>query len=155
MSAPLVFSNSLIVTPAATGPGPAYFPLTIPQGGSFSASWAWIDQGAGVDLTSTTSAVVFRQVPTDPPLCSVSTTSTAQGGIVYEAAFPNFPWLPPSLAEANDPPSVITIYPFQMNLTPAGVAAITVGYCQWSYEVTWPDGSVTVLMQGPAYLPSV
>ena len=156
MTAPLNIGNNLIVTPAARGPTAAYIPLWLYQGASFSGSWAWIDNNAGVNVSSAVASVIFRQVPSDVPLASFGTTSTAQGSVVYQAAFPNFPWLPPQLAGSGDAPTPITIYPFQVNVTASGLSAIAaVRYCQWGVAFTWPDGTVTELIQGPVYVQGV
>ena len=157
MTAPLAIANNLIVTPAARGPTAAYIPLWLYQGASFAGSWAWIDNNAGVNVASATASVIFRQVPGDAPLAAFGTTSTALGSMVYQAAFPNFPWLPPQNANTpGDTPTPITLYPFQMNITQSGVSAIAaVNYCQWSLQLTWPDGTVTPLIEGPVYIQGV
>lgn len=155
MTAPLDFANELIVTPAAIGPRGAYQPLWLYKGGSFAASWAWIDQGVGVPVSTATMSAVFRQVPSDTPLAQVGTTSTAQGSITFLSPVPNFPYLPDSLAQAGSNPSVITLYPFEMSLTSSGVSGIAaVSYCQWALQINWPDGTVTELLQGPVYIQS-
>jgi hypothetical protein len=156
MSAPLAIANNLIVTPAARGPTAAYIPLWLYQGTSFSGSWAWIDNNAGVNPASAVASVIFRQLPGDVPIAAFGTTSTAQGSVVYQAAVPNFPWLPPQLAATGDAPTLITLYPFEVVLTQAGLSAVAaVNYCQWSFNLTWPDGSVTPLIEAPVYVQGV
>ena len=156
MSAPLAIANNLIVTPAARGPTAAYIPLWLYQGTSFAGSWAWIDNNAGVNPASAVASVIFRQQPGDTPLAAFGTTSTAQGSVVYLPPVLNFPWLPPQLDAAGDPPTLITLYPFTVSLTAPGLSAVAaVSYCQWSFQLTWPDGSVTPLIDAPVYVQGV
>lgn len=122
--------------------------LAIDAGASFAAGpFLWIAGNAGVDLTGTTRTVLFRQLPTDPPLLQLSSSS-----VPLLPAVSGYQYLPTSIeAVPNppDPPVVITVYPFQLVLTLANVTAIaTVPYCAWSMTVGWPNGTSVVLMGG-------
>jgi hypothetical protein len=125
--------------------------LELDQAASFTASFAWISGGQGVDVTGTTATAVFRQLATDPPLVTVSTTPNANGSITYLPAIPNFPWVPRPDAE----PVLITLYPIQLQLTLAGVALIDVAYCQWKCTITWPSGTAIVIASGSVEVDSV
>lgn len=125
--------------------------LQIDQAASFSATFAWIACGVGVNPAGTTALATFRQLPTDTPLVTVSTTPSANGSVSYLPMIPNFPWVPaPDLD-----PVLVTLYPIQVALTLAGVALINVAYCQWKTALTWPDGTCIVLVSGSVELPIV
>jgi hypothetical protein len=156
VTAPLIFTNSLIVTPALVGPVPQFTQLNFATGSSFSGTWAWIAGGVGVDPSSATPLVTFRQLPTDTPLATVTGSLTASGQVTYLAAVPNFPYLPASLDNEALAPVLITIYPFKLAMTVAGVGLVAaVPYCQWSFDMTWPDSTVTQIMTGEVFASSV
>lgn len=155
MTAPAQFLNSIIATPAVVGPVPQYTPLTLAQGSSLAGTWCWIVQCAGVDPASCVASAVFRQLPTDAPLLTVTSAASSLGQITYQAAIPNFPYLPPSLDEAGLAPVPITVYPFKLAITAAGMALLNVPYCQWSLDLTWPDSTVTQIMRGEVFVSSV
>lgn len=154
MPAPLIFSNRLIITPALVGPVPQYEAINVAHGASWAASWAWIDQGAGMDPSTATPSAVWRQEPNDAPLLSIGAGATSSGQITFLTPVTNFPYIPPTV-EAGQPATLITLYPFELLIKPAGVAALTVPYCQWSFSFTWPDGSVTQILSGETFVSSV
>ena len=119
--------------------------LQIDQGASFTASWIWIGGGQGVNPAGTTALAIFRQVPTDTPLLSVSTTASANGSVItYLPAVTNYPYI----AFGQPSPILITVYPVQLFIALADVAALVYPIAKWKFAFTWPTGIVIDWLAG-------
>ena len=148
MTAPFTLTNSLVVVPSLQPA--AELNLTVDQGASFYLGpLAWIFAGNSFNPASTTSSAVFRQVATDTPLVSVTTSPSSSGQIIYGAAIPNFSYFPPELAgEANQVPVLLTLYPISVSITAAGVAGLIYPFCKWKLNMVWPDATSVDMAHG-------
>ena len=128
--------------------------LQIDQQASFTAGpMAWIGGGQGVNLVTTTPTVTVRQKPTDPPIVTLTNVANASGQILYLPPVPNFPYLPPSADNEDNDPTLITLYPFQVSFTAAGIALLEpILYCRWKLNIAWPDGTSIDLIHGPVVI---
>jgi len=128
--------------------------LQIDQQASFTAGpMAWIGGGQGVNLAGTTPTVTLRQQPSDTPIITLTSTPSANGVVTYLAPVPNFPYLPPSADNESNNPTLITLYPFQVQFTAVGIALLEpVLYCRWKLNIQWPDSTSIDLIHGPVMI---
>jgi hypothetical protein len=130
--------------------------LAIDQNASFTIGpQVWIGGGQGVNITGSVPTATFRQLPTDAPLVTLTSTVSAFGVITYLPPVLDYPYLPPSLAETPDTPNLITLWPWTVQLTLAGVQALPYPACRWKFNMTWPDGTSIDVVHGNVTLESV
>jgi hypothetical protein len=117
--------------------------LRLNTGASYECAFAWIADSNGVDPSTSTPTATFRQTATDPPIFTLTNVSTANGIITFLSPITNFEWVPTGQTEAV----LVTLYPVQLSLTVAGVAALY-AFQRYSLIFDYPDGTAFPFLEG-------
>lgn len=90
-----------------------------------------------MNLAGTTPTVVFRQVPTDAPLVTMTNVPNANGSVItYAAPLANVPvWVPSIDAEVT-----MTLYPVVFSMTAADMALLVFPFMRAKFNVLWASG---------------
>jgi hypothetical protein len=106
-------------------------------GTSFTGAIAAVAGNAGFDPTASSPIATFRQVASDTPIVQLTSTLSPYGSVTFLTPVPNYPYLP----FGQTSPILVTLYPVQVYLTVAAVAAMP-AYLQWSLIFDYGDGNV-------------
>lgn len=115
--------------------------LQLDQGTAPTWSLCWVGGYQGVNLAGTTPTVVFRQVPTDAPLVTMTNVPNANGSVItYAAPLVNVPvWVPSIDAEVT-----MTLYPVVFSMTVADMALLVFPFMRAKFNVLWPVSGISI-----------
>jgi hypothetical protein len=124
--------------------------IEIDQGGSFSGTWCWVNNMAGVNPAGSVPTATFRQQPTDAPQLTLTSTPSSFGSVSFGSSFSQAIFF-----ESVQSSVSVTLYPITVAVGIAGAAQLAYPMSRWKLNLLWPDGTATDVVHGPVKVANV